>query len=285
MSGINTDVAGGIYRASNNMDRVNSLLQKSLERLETGNKVNRASDNPTVFGKALSVTADINAISTQLDVNRSTLADLDKVDVAQTRIIESYQSMKEAADALAAAYTSGDVAAQTAHTATITDLQKAINAFATEATYGGNAVLDTADATENLQFGVDATDVVAHQWRDLSTDAVITGAQVATITADITALADAATATALSTDIDAVLGNAMAASSSMAVTKKNVFEAAQSSLTAELSTLSDLRSSLMSVNEAEESSIITNLQMRQQAMVTSMGIQNTFTASTLDLLG
>ena len=77
MLGINTSVGGGIYRTANNMDRVNTAFQRSLERLETGSKINRASDDPTAYAKALSLNTEISTIDTQILANKDTLAELE----------------------------------------------------------------------------------------------------------------------------------------------------------------------------------------------------------------
>ncbi|MHC4873566.1 MAG: flagellin [Planctomycetota bacterium] len=285
MFGINTSVGGGIYRTSNNMNRANTLLQKSLERLETGNKINRASDDPTAYGKGLSITAEINALNTQIEANKDTLVELDKLEVAVTSILDSYQEMKTAAQDYSQAVTDGDVASEAAHRGTIVALQDAINSFAA-VDFDGNSVLSAADAaTPTIQWGTETSEIFTQNWLDLETTAA-TGDVDGMITAlPAVGAGTTAAATNLIAQIDISVGRATQISSAIAAIKENTVGAAQLQLNAELSALTDMRNSVLSVNEGEESAKITGLQMRQQAMVSSLGMQNAFTASTLDLLG
>lgn len=279
MFGINTSVSGGIYRTSNNMQRAQSELYKSLERIETGNKINRASDDTAGYAKALSLSQDLAKASTQKTNNLDFIDDLKSIDTLQTNILESLEGMREATVTYRDSV--GDANAQAAALAEINQHVANINGFTGSSSFDGTAdVLGAAAAATNIQWGTEATDVVSHTFLDLSTDAV--GAAIDTTVAALDGTAG--TATALIADIDSAIGNAMEASSRLGVTLNNTMDGAQSLLSDKISNLTDHYNQIMKTDEGLESSIVTSLQMRQQAMVSSIGIQNTFAASTLNLL-
>ncbi|MHC4873567.1 MAG: flagellin [Planctomycetota bacterium] len=268
MLGINTNIGGGIYRTANNMDRVNTAFQRSLERLETGSKVNRASDDPTAYATALSLTTEINAIDTQILSNMDTIAELEKMDAAQTSVLKAYQDMKDAAEALA---DTTDAVAQAGHLATIQSLEDSINALTlTEYDGGANALGGGAGAAQTLTFGAGG-ESITHTFGNIDTDGAALAGMTGTITADIAAVAAAAAGAAaataagtLATDLIDWIGNVMGESGALGATKNQVFENAQQMLNTEKAGLVDFRNSIVSVNEAEESAVLTSLQMRQQ---------------------
>ncbi|MHC4885543.1 MAG: flagellin [Planctomycetota bacterium] len=298
MLGINTNVGGSYLRTVNNMERVQTELNKSLERIETGNKINRASDDPVGFSKALTLQADIDERNVQVEANRSALTDLTDVDSSISSIITSLQDMREAAVSLKGVATGAageDVVAQEGLITEMGILRDSIDAFAVAEfenadLIGGGAAATNQTAAAAVQFGVETSASVNVTFNNMLS--AMTGAAAGTsVSASITLLDTAATNVTTAnidnmiTAIDHALGEALANGAAMGTLKENVLESAQTLLSSDLVALTNERNKIMAVDDAKESAVVTNLQMRQQALVSSIGVQNAFAASTLDLLG
>lgn len=253
--GINTGISGSIFRTQNNMDLTSSLLQRSLERIETGNRINRASDDPVGFAKALDLLNDQQSAEIQVSDNQEHIENVDDIDSRLTQILGSLAEMKDLATQKASATGS----ALATINAQLTDLADSIDGLAAGLATGYNVFGGDVD----IDWGTDAAQ----------------STQIGQISS-VTGLTSGSTVT----DINTAICNAMVGAGQVGVMKENVLASAQSMLTSQIQGFVDHANSIMKVDEAEESAKVTTLQSRQQALVASLQVQNAFAASTVNFL-
>jgi flagellin len=119
------------YRTVMSLNRVNSLLSDGLERLSTGQRVNRASDDPAGLAVALQLRADDSSASQALRNTNTGISVQVGINGGSDNQIELTFS-DVGADALAVNVTAMDLSTASAASAAITGIDNAIDIVAGE---------------------------------------------------------------------------------------------------------------------------------------------------------
>lgn len=267
--GINSAPGGGIFRTVANLSRIDAALGKSLERIETGFKINRASDDPSGYIKAMSLQIDINDANTRVENNLDTLKDLKEVDNLQSTALGLLQ---DARDTLAEHIADGTPAANNATVqAAVDDAVAAIDSLvATSPGFGGAASM--LGGAKTLQFGTNTTDTLSITFADLDSTDGLTN-----FTGTV-----AGGAAALLTEVETAI-QGITQDSNRVGNGISVFEDYNSLLQNRVGDLNTLRNEIVATDDAVENSIVNALQIRQQAAVSSVGVQNSVQQNYLNL--
>jgi flagellin len=177
------------------MRSANADMSKSAERLATGLKVNRPSDDPAGFGKASVLKAEIGSF---VQVKKNLLeanAELDKVGSAMTTITDYLVEMRTLALAAASETNSST---KTAYQSQFAELRTGITELATNTKFFSNTL--GAGGTVNVQSGIQGGEVKA-----LTISAVAVGTSSLSIdTIDLSGSVTAANISAIGAAINTV---------------------------------------------------------------------------------
>jgi flagellin len=128
---------------------------KAAERISTGKRINRASDDPSGLVRALTIKADIGSYTKALDnINAGTEA-MDKIATALASIYEILTEMKSlTSSAQLNSATDDDVAA---YQASFTDYLSDITTLSDQVSVAGNPVMDGTTDKVTIQVGIATT--------------------------------------------------------------------------------------------------------------------------------
>ena len=190
---INQNIAA--FNAFRNLSTTNGQLGKSLEKLSSGFRINRAADDAAGLAKSESLRAEIRGSRQAIRNAQDGVSFVQTAEGALNEVHAILQRMRElAVDAANTATTDGS-----AQQSEITELLAEIDAIGANSTFAGQAVF--ADySTNNLTFHVGAN---AGETLDIASDLTLSGTALAVNTVDVSADADAAI-TAIGTAIDTV---------------------------------------------------------------------------------
>lgn len=137
-SRISTSISAGQVRGLGYMNQVSSVLRSSLERIETGNNINRASDDPSGMHRVTELEREIGGFQIAARNNRETYLEMIGVDDTQSGLINT---MLELRSVVQKARNETDPNVQQALVANAADLISALDFGAREARFGETAVL------------------------------------------------------------------------------------------------------------------------------------------------
>jgi flagellin len=128
---------------------------KAAERISTGKRINRASDDPSGLVRALTIKADIGSYTKALDnINAGTEA-MDKIATALASIYEILTEMKSlTSSAQLTSATDDDVAA---YQASFTDYLSDITTLSDQVSVAGDPVMDGTTDKVTIQVGIATT--------------------------------------------------------------------------------------------------------------------------------
>jgi flagellin len=128
---------------------------KAAERISTGKRINRASDDPSGLVRALTIKADIGSYTKALDnINAGTEA-MDKIATALASIYEILTEMKSlTSSAQLNSATDDDVAA---YQASFTDYLSDITTLSDQVSVAGDPVMDGTTDKVTIQVGIATT--------------------------------------------------------------------------------------------------------------------------------
>jgi flagellin len=143
---------------------------KAAERISTGKRINRASDDPSGLVRALTIKADIGSYTKALDnINAGTEA-MDKIATALASIYEILTEMKSlTSSAQLASATDDDVAA---YQASFTDYLSDITTLSDQVTVAGDTVMDGTTDSVTIQVGIATASYREFDYVDTSLDAL-----------------------------------------------------------------------------------------------------------------
>jgi flagellin len=141
---------------------------KAAERISTGKRINRASDDPSGLVRALTIKADIGSYTKALDnINAGTEA-MDKIATALASIYEILTEMKSlTTSAQMSTATDDDIAA---YQASFIDYISDITTLSDQVTVAGDPVMDDANDTVIIQVGIATTSTREFYYVDTSID-------------------------------------------------------------------------------------------------------------------
>jgi flagellin len=140
---------------------------KAAERISTGKRINRASDDPSGLVRALTIKADIGSYTKALDnINAGTEA-MDKIATALASIYEILTEMKSlTTSARLSTATDDDIAA---YQASFIDYISDITTLSDQVTVAGEPVMDETD-TVTIQVGIATASTRKFDYVDTSID-------------------------------------------------------------------------------------------------------------------
>jgi flagellin len=269
---INTNVSSlntqrHLYDASNK-------FQKSMEKLSSGLRINRASDDAAGLAISEGLKADIRAL------DQASRNGADGISLAQTaegaleEVSNILLRMKELGEqSLNGTLSNTD---RTALDAEYTALQDEIDRISSSTEFNGIKLLDGSGGTVSIQVGIgtqtyDAIDV------DMSDDLDAAGLDVAT------GIDTAAHATTAMGEIDTAIETISSARSSFGAVQ-NRLESSIRNITNTAENLSAANSRIRDVDVAAETSKMTSYQVLQQAGIAVLSQANQTTGLALSLL-
>ena len=141
---------------------------KAAERISTGKRINRASDDPSGLVRALTIKADIGSYTKALDnINAGTEA-MDKIATALASIYEILTEMKSlTTSARLSTATDDDIAA---YQASFIDYISDITTLSDQVTVAGDTVMDGTTDTVTIQVGIATASTREFDYVDTSID-------------------------------------------------------------------------------------------------------------------
>jgi flagellin len=268
---INTNVAS--LNAQRNLNKSTSMLNKSLERLSSGLRINRAADDAAGLAISESMKSDIRALeqagrNAADGVSMVQLAEgaLDEVSGILIRMRElAQQAGNETMGATERGYIDDEFDA----------LSLEINRISDATEFNGITLLDGLGGTSDILVGTSASDTITI---NLANDADSAGLGI-----DATALDTAANAVLAIADIDAAIGTLSGWRADFGVTQ-NRLESSMRSIENSVENISAANSRIRDVDIAAETSQMTSSQILQQAGVSVLAQANMSPQMALNLL-
>ncbi|MEK6257853.1 MAG: flagellin [Planctomycetota bacterium] len=269
---VNTNVAS--LTAQNNLAKSQSRMNTSLERLSTGLKINRASDDPAGLVTSELQKSQISGLNGAIEnIERgSTL-----VQTAESGLGEINDLLLKIRDiAVTSANTATqDTASLAANQAEVDALALSITRISDTTKFGTKALLDGTLAAAQFQIGAFSGQTAALTVTDKDATALAINALVVTT---------AAGASAALTSIDAAITTITTARGALGAFQSGTLEATKSNNMSQLENLQHAESILRDTDFQKEIATFTSEQIRQQAATTVLGMANQSSQSILSLL-
>ncbi|MCE3236809.1 MAG: flagellin [Vampirovibrio sp.] len=272
---INTNI--GSMNAQRYLSANTNSLQKSMERLASGYRINRAGDDAAGLALSEKLRAQIRGSQKALDNTQDGINVINIADGALQTITDNLQRMRELA--VQASNDTYNATQRTSMKNEYDQLASGITQIASAAEFNGIKLLDGSTGTLALQIGANTTaNVDDFDVSNLFIDATAATLAVDSETLDTHANAQAAIA-ALDTAIDTVntaRGNLGASS--------NRLESNAANLAINAENLSSSESRIRNVDVAQESATLARNQILQQAAASMLAQANQGPQLALQLL-
>lgn len=272
LNSVNTNVGAAI--ALQNLNKTNSMLATTQERINTGLKVGSAKDNGAIFAIAQSQRSEVsalNAVSESLSRGQSVV---DVSMAAGESVSDMLTQLKE--KALAASDTGLDTTSRDALKEDFASIRDQIKKTLTNATFNGINLVDGSDADIKALANADGTSTLTVAGQDMSlAGSIITLATNATFST-------ATSASNLLTTINDSIKNVSTALSKLGTSSKALENHATF-----VSKLQDAMEAgignLVDADMAKESAKLQALQTKQQLGIQALSIANQSTSTVLSL--
>jgi flagellin len=271
---INNNVVA--FNASRNLGMSNSALGKSLEKLSSGYRINRAGDDAAGLVISQKLRAEISGLR---QATRNSQDGISLIQTAEGALGEVHNMLNRMRDlAVQAANDSNDSAARTAIGAELTALTSEIGRIGTDTTFSGASVFTAT--TLNFQVGSEGASGNQIQATVGTLDNTNIGG------ADLTALdvTDATNARAAIETIDTAIDSVSTTRGSLGAVQ-NRFESTIRNLQVTTENLAASESRIRDTDMADEMVEFTKNQILQQAGTAMLGQANAIPQSVLRLLG
>jgi len=274
---INQNIAA--FNAYRNLSVTQGQLGKSLEKLSSGFRINRAADDAAGLAKSESLRAEIRGNRVAVRNAQDGVSFVQTGEGALNEVHSILQRMRElAVDAANTATTDG-----TAQQAEIAELRSELTAIGTRTTFAGNAVFQDYSGVGNaLTFHVGANagvtiSIAADYSIDLTGAAGVFSSNLATV--DVSADADGAIGV-----LDTAIGDVSTVRSTLGATQ-NRLEHVVANLSVAVENLSASESRVRDTDMALEMVSFTRHQIMSQAGTAMLAQANQVPGSVLQLLG
>ncbi len=264
------------FNATRNLGNSNMSLGKSLEKLSSGYRINRAGDDAAGLVISQKLRAEISGLQ---QATRNSQDGISLVQTAEGALGEVHNMLNRMRDlAVQAANDTNDTAARTAIGAELTALTAEIGRIGTDTTFSGATVF--TDTALNFQVGSegDAGNQISVTVGALST-ADLGGADLTTL--DVT---DSTNARAAIETIDTAIGDVSTSRGDLGAVQ-NRLESTTRNLGVSIENLSASESRIRDTDMASEMVNFTKNQILQQAGTAMLGQANAIPQSVLRLLG
>jgi flagellin len=267
---INNNIAAlNSYR---NLSATNVQMGKSLEKLSSGFRINRAADDAAGLVKSENLRSEIRGTSGAIKNAQDGISFVQTAEGALNEVHSILQRMRElAVDAANTATTDG-----TAQNEEVQELLAELDAIGSRTTFAGNSVFDDFGTSAlTFQVGSGASDQLA-----VTTDLTLSSAELVLSAIDLTS---AAGATAAMTALDNAIGSVSSVRSELGATQ-NRLEHTVNNLSVALENLTASESRIRDTDMAMEMAQFTRHQILSQAGVSMLAQANQSPQNVLSLL-
>ena len=277
---INQNVAA--FNAYRNLSVTQGRLGKSLEKLSSGFRINRAADDAAGLAKSESLRAEIRGSRAAIRNAQDGVSFVQTAEGALNEVHAILQRMRElAVDAANTATTDG-----TAQQAEIDQLVNELAAIGTRTKFAGSAVFQDYSATNAalvFQVGASSGDTLSIN-DDLRLDTASSANGIFGVDLSAISVTTAAGASSAITNLDTAIGNVSSARSKLGATQ-NRLEHTIANLSVAVENLSASESRVRDTDMALEMVEFTKNQIMSQAGTAMLAQANQVPASILSLLG
>jgi len=269
---INQNIAAqNSYR---NLSVTDGQMSKSLEKLSSGFRINRAADDAAGLSISEGLRAQVGGLKVAVRNSQDGVNVVQTADGALNETTAILQRMRDLA-VQAASDGSQNAASQGAADNEYQELAKEIDDIAGKTTFNGKALLDGTYDKQSFQVGANASETLEVSIGDMKA-ATITGG-----VGDLTSAANASTALA---NIDKAIAAVSKERSQLGATQ-NRFEHKINNLNVTIENLSASESAIRDTDMAQEMTKFTRSQILSQAGTSMLAQANQSQQSVLKLLG
>ena len=269
---VNTNIAA--LTAQNNLARSTTRLNTTFERLSTGLKINRASDDPAGLVVSELQKSQISGLSQAVEnIDRSVTL----VQTAESGLGEiNNQLLKLRELAVDSANNAAqDASSLAANQAEVTAVLASITRISDKTKFGSKTLLDGSFTAAQFQIGAFSGETAT---------LTITDKDATALAIDLVDVTTAAGATAAITLIDAAINTVATARGSLGAFQSGTLEATKSNVVSQLENLQKAESILRDTDFQKEVATFTSEQIRQQTASTVLGLANQSSQTILQLL-
>ncbi|WKL56313.1 flagellin [Asticcacaulis sp. ZE23SCel15] len=272
LNSVNTNVGAAI--ALQNLNKTNSQLATTQERINTGLKVGSAKDNGAIFAIAQSQRSEVSALNAVSELLSRGQSVVDVSMAAGELVSDMLTQLKE--KALAASDTGLDTTSRDALKEDFASIRDQIKKTLTNATFNGINLVDGSDADIKALANASGSSTLTVSGQNMSL-----GGSVITLATNAT-FATASSAGALLATIDASIKNVSTSLSKLGTSSKALENHAgfvsklQDAMEAGIGNLVD-------ADMAKESAKLQALQTKQQLGIQALSIANQSTSTVLSL--
>jgi flagellin len=267
-------------RAANASSRADMGLQKTIERLSTGQRINSASDDAAGLSVATRMTSEIRGLNMAIRNSNDGISLAQTAEGGMGEITNMLQRMSE----LAVQSANGTLSAGDRNNLQqeVTALVSQVNDVAGRTTFNGVGLLNNTD-TVNIQTGTSAGETVSIAMIDVTADGLgitDTAAGTPITTLDISTAGAASTALAtLSAALDTITTGQAGLGAF-----QNRLETSVSNLTDRVTNLTESRSRIQDADFSAESTMLAKYQILNQASTAMLAQANQSRQGVLSLL-
>ncbi len=272
VNSVNTNV--GAMIALQNLNKTNTDLQTTQNRINTGLKVGSAKDDGAAFAIAQSQRSTVSSLDAVKDSLSRATSVVDVASSAGESVSDMLTQLKE--KALAASDTSLDSTSRSALKADFESIRDQITKTLTNASFNGINLVDGSQGSVTALANADGSSVLTVAAQNLSL-----GGSIVTLASDAS-FATASSAGALLSTLDSSINSVSAALAKLGTSSKAVDNhlefvgKLQDSITAGIGNLVD-------ADLAKESAKLQALQTKQQLGIQALSIANQSTSTVLSL--
>ena len=267
---LNTNVAS--LGAQRNLWNNTSSLNKSLERLSSGLRINRAGDGAGTLLASENMRSQIRGLQAANRNVQQGISMLNTADGALQSIYDDLQRMRE----VAVEASNGTITDWTPFTNEVNGLITAIDQTATGTTFNGNVLLDGSVAAMEIQYGAD-------NGQSLDIAAAFADAQAATLGVNPLDVSSQANAQAAIATVDGALATLAGIIADVGGFQNSLENQMNSNMVA-IENYSSAEASLRNTDVAAESANLVKAQILQQASALALAQANQAPAIALTLL-
>jgi flagellin len=165
------------YNAYRNLSASNTSMSKSLEKLSSGTRINRAADDAAGLVISQGLRAQVGGLT---QATRNAQDGISVVQTAEGALNEVHNMLGRMRDLAVQASNDGsnDSAAVTAAQNEVDELAKEIDDISKQTKFGGTSLLDGSYSGKNFQVGANNGDVITVSITDQSANTLLGGASV-----------------------------------------------------------------------------------------------------------
>jgi flagellin len=272
---INTNIAS--MNAQRYLTTNTNSLQKSMEKLASGYRINKAGDDAAGLALSEKLRAQIRGSQKALDNTQDGINVMNIADGALQTISDNLQRMRELA--VQAANDTYSTTQRTSMQTEYDQLASGITQIATAAQFNGIKLLDGTSTLSSLQIGANTTANVD----DFDVSGLFVDTQASALLVDTEQLDTHANALAAITALDTAIDTVNTTRGNIGASV-NRLESTASNLATNIENLSSSESRIRNVDVAAESATLARNQILQQAASAMLAQANTAPQLALQLL-